>query len=67
MPLEILVFFLQGLVSADDLLAKGLYVRRKKPVETKFRTLLVGESCALVQALPISASAAKAAASSCLT
>ena len=41
MPLQVVVFSLVGLISADDLLIKRLDLRRKKPVQAKFRALLL--------------------------
>ena len=53
MPLQVVVFSLVSLIGADDLLVKGLDMRRKKPVQAKFCALLFRESCAFVQTLPI--------------
>jgi hypothetical protein len=49
MSLEIIVFCLEGLVSTDGLLIKGFYVWRQKPLQAKFRALLLGECGAFVQ------------------
>ena len=49
MPLQVIVFSLEGLVSTDDLLIKGFYMWRKKPLQAKFCALLLGECGAFVQ------------------
>ncbi len=49
MPLEIIVFFLKSLVSADHLLVKGFYVWWQKPLQAKSCPLLLRESSAFVQ------------------
>jgi hypothetical protein len=49
MPLQVVVFSLEGLVSADGLLIKGFYVWRQKPLQAKFGALLLGECSAFVQ------------------
>jgi hypothetical protein len=49
MPLQLVVFTLEGLVSTDGLLIKGFYVWRQKPLQAKFCALLLGECGAFVQ------------------
>jgi hypothetical protein len=48
-PLQVVVFSLIGLVSADDLLLKALDVRRQKSVQAKLASLLLRERRAFVQ------------------
>ena len=49
MSLEIIVLFLEGLVSTDGLLIKGFYVWRQKPLQAKFCAFLLGKCRALIQ------------------
>jgi hypothetical protein len=49
MSLEIIVFSLKSLVSADGLLVKGFYLWRQKPLQAKSCPLLLRESGTFVQ------------------
>jgi len=47
--LQVIVLSLVGLISADDLLLQALDVRRKKSVQLKLVSLLLGKRCAFIQ------------------
>jgi hypothetical protein len=49
MPLQVIVFSLEGLIGTDGLIIKRFHVWRKKPVQAKFCALLLGKCGAFIR------------------